>query len=139
MILGPSQLITSPEGYESGTNRYVINLLKGSRTDTLGLGATVHVEDVALAHVRALDPKVEGNQDFMLSSSENVVYDDAIEIVKRSFPQAVKEGKLSLDGHYPQRKLNFDLTATEKILGIKGRGYEDQVKGIVSHYLELLG
>lgn len=139
VILGPNPLITSPEGYKTGTNRYVVNLLQGSRTDSPGLGVTVHVDDCALAHVKALDPKVKGNQDFILSSSENVVYDDAIEIVKKWFPDAVESGKLSVDGDLPQTKITFDLTATENVLGIKGRSYEDQVKGIVGHYLELLG
>lgn len=139
VILGPSPLITSADGYLSGTNRYITTLLRGERSDIPNLGATVHVDDAALAHVKALDPKVEGNQDFLSSSGEHVVFDDVNEIVKKWFPDAVKDGKLSLGGHLPQKWLNFDLEKTEKILGIKGRGFEDQVKGIASHYLELLG
>jgi len=137
VVLGPSPLVTKAEDYETGTNRYVIALLKGLRVDKPNFGATVHVGDVALAHVKALDPKVEGNQDFILSASEDVKYDDAIEIVKKWFPDAEK--KLSLDGHLAQGTLRFDLEATEKVLGIKGRGFEDQVRGLVGHYLELLG
>lgn len=139
VVLGPNPLVKSPEGYLKGTNRYIVNLLRGDHIDKPNLGATVHVDDVALAHVRALDAKVKGNQDFISSTSEHIVYDDATDIVKKWFPDAVASRKLPLGGHLPQKKLNFDLENTEKILGIKGRGFEDQVKGIVSHYLGLLG
>lgn len=139
VVLGPNPLIKSPEGYLKGTNRYIVNLLKGDRIVKPNLGSTVHVDDVALAHVKALDPKVGGNQDFLSGTSEHIIYDDAIEIAKKWFPDAVKEGKLPLGGHLPQKELNFDLEKTEKILSIKGRGFEDQVKGIIEHYLELLG
>lgn len=139
VILGPNRLITSPEGYNDGTNRFLYNLLIGRRTDSPLLGATVHVDDVALAHIRALDPKVEGNQDFLVTSGEQVVFDDAVEILRNSFPDAVKEGKLSVNGHAPTTKLNLDAEKTEQVLRIKFSAFEDQVKGLVEHYLELLG
>jgi len=138
VILGPNQLVTSPEGYQSGTNRYVINVLEGKRVENPSLGSTVHVDDVALAHVKALSPEVEGNQDFLLSTPEHVNYDDAISIAKKYFPDAFEDGRLSAEGHLPQVELNFDVTKTEKILGIKWRGFEDQVKGIVSQYLQFV-
>lgn len=140
VIMGPNPLITSAEGYLSGTNRYVMFILKGVVNDKPNLGATVHVNDTALAHIRALDPKIKGNQDFISGTKEAVVFDDCIEIAKKWFPEAVKEGKFPLGGHLPQKKLSFDLEATEKELGIKEpRGFEDQVKGVLAHYLELLG
>jgi len=139
VILGPSPLITTPKGYHTGTNRYIMNLLTGAKVEQPNLGATVHVDDCALIHVKALDPKVEGNQDFNAVTKEHVVYNDAIGIAKKAFPEAFEKGKLRDDGDLPQRWLSFDTEKTESVLGVKWRGFEDQVKGIVGHYLELLG
>jgi len=116
-----------------------MNLLTGAKVDQPGLGATVHVDDCALSHVNALDHKVEGNQDFNAVTKEHVVYNDAIGIAKKAFPEAFREGKLRDDGELPQKWLSFDTEKTENVLGVKGRGFEEQVKGIVGHYLELLG
>lgn len=59
-------------------------------------------------------------------------------MVKRQFPEAVAAGKISNDGKILTAPVLCDASASEEALGIKFIGFEDQVKDVVEHYLELL-
>lgn len=74
----------------------------------------IHVNDVAKIHVLAL------NLNFMATSGgvEGWCWEDAIEIVKKHFPEAVEDGRLPADGSQPT-KLRIDSSKTEKVLGIE--------------------
>lgn len=112
----------------------------GRKSDVLTAGSSVSVHDTAKIHVLALDPKIEGNQNFITAGDgvEGVVWEDALEIVKRKFPEAVKSGVLPLGGKQPTRKVRVDAKRTEEVFGIKFEGLEEQVESVVGHYLKLV-
>ncbi|KAI4276541.1 MAG: hypothetical protein LQ337_002423 [Flavoplaca oasis] len=101
-------------------------------------GNTVHIEDVASIHIAALDPTIEGNQDFVLDAGglEGIIWDDAKEIVKRRFPEAVEKGLLPLQGSSATRDSKVDGSKAERVFGLKYKDFEEQIVSIVAQYLE---
>lgn len=140
-FVGRNELNTSAQEYlASGTNRIALGPILGNKADQALPGNSVHVNDVARIQVLALDPKIKGNQNFMISSQgpEGTVWDEAIEIAERNFPEALGKGVLKLGGTQPTKKLLIDSSRTEEVFGFKLAGYEEQVKSVLGHYLELV-
>jgi hypothetical protein len=139
-LIGKNELITSAKEYLiGGTDRIALRPILGNKADQALPGNSVHVNDVAKIQVMALDPKIQGNQNFMISSQgpEGTVWDDAIEIAKRNFPDAVEKGLLKLGGTQPSKRLLLDSSRTEEVFGFKLAEYEEQVKSVLGHYLEI--
>lgn len=139
-FIGKSELISGPEEITRGTNGVAFRPVLGLSTDFANPGATIHSDDVAKVHVLALDPKVQGNQNFGMMSGgvSGNVWGDSVDIVKKHFPEAVEDGRLPANGSQPTKRLLIDTNSTEEILGIKFRSYEEQVVDVTKHYLELL-
>jgi len=69
VVLGRDELALSPKALDQGSNHYALAAPLGI-TNTEGFPAMVtHIDDVSLAHIRALDSKVKGNQSFLLSNT----------------------------------------------------------------------
>jgi nucleoside-diphosphate-sugar epimerase len=68
LVLGRDELALTAKDVVSGSNHYALAPVLGESNDSFPVWIT-HVEDVALAHVRALDPKIAGNQSFLLSNT----------------------------------------------------------------------
>jgi nucleoside-diphosphate-sugar epimerase len=102
---------------------------------------SVHVEDVARLHVEALNPKIEGNQSFLAVSEgeRGTRWEDAIDIVNRNFPEAVKKGVLPNNGTAGTKRTRLDASRTEEVFGFKFQSYEEQVKAVARQYLSLVG
>ncbi len=84
--------------------------------------------------------KAEPIYDHFLASSggiEGTKFEDAVEIVKRNFPDQARQGLWPLNGIQPAKRFPIDSTRTEKVFGIKFQGFEEQVKSVVEHYVEL--
>ena len=139
-LVGRNELNTKAIDVLSSTNAMAIAQVLGHASKNPILGSSVHVDDAARVHVLALDSKVKGNQNFGAASdwSGNFQWGDAIEIVKRHFPEAVKDGRLPVTAKALTRKFRFDASKTEEVLGIKFQNYEAQVVSVIEHYLELL-
>jgi hypothetical protein len=61
-VFGRDELCLTAADFKTGsTNSVLLDLLIGSRSDDPVLGNMSFIDDVALVHVRALDPKIEGN------------------------------------------------------------------------------
>jgi nucleoside-diphosphate-sugar epimerase len=141
-VIGDNELITDAGLLCDGTVKAALAQILGKDS---GWGPTpstsVHVEDVAKLHVLALDPKIAGNQSF-LASSEGVngtTWSDAIGIVNRNFPEAVRKGILPNNGTAITKRTRINASRTEEVFGIKFQSYEEQVKTVVKQYLSLLG
>jgi nucleoside-diphosphate-sugar epimerase len=132
VILGRNELVSQTSDFQSGTNRYAVNIALGNDAPNPMIGATVFVNDSADIHVKALDPRVKGNRNF-LTASGSVVWADVNEIIKKEFPDA----GLKLGGKMDTRPAVFDARETEEVFGIKWVGFEEQVKSVVGHYLEV--
>jgi nucleoside-diphosphate-sugar epimerase len=133
-VLGRNDNATTASQAMQGTNSVVLALLLGKRFGPYA-GATVHIEDVARAHVSALDPWVLGNQSYILSQPAR--WDDAIEIARQSFPEAMKAKILVSGGSVKTTRLPMDASLTEMTFGFRFASYEEQVKSVVDHFLEL--
>ncbi|KAL6229944.1 hypothetical protein BDW75DRAFT_249165 [Aspergillus navahoensis] len=100
-------------------------------------GVTVHLDDVAEAHVRALNPSIPGNRLYILSSGGEMGtrLDECFGIVARWFPEAVERRVLRGKGSLPSSVFRVDAQESAKVLGMEFRGFEEQVRDVVAYYL----
>ena len=137
VILGRNELTTTLPEFDSGTNRYVINIAKGETAPAPMLGASVFVDDCAEVHVQALNSKVQGNQNFIASSGA-VVFNDVNEIVKEAFGSTEKS-VLKLGGNLATKALDLNTRETDDAFHIRWASFPEQVKSVIGHYLEVVG
>lgn len=138
LVLGRNEMVKTVEDAHRGTNEYLLAPLTG--TD---IGPTpkpsVHLRDVALAHVKSLDPKVPGNQGYLLVSpgAGGSPWNQAWEVARRDFKDAVSAGTLVGTGKIDDVPVNYDMSASEEVLGFRFRSFEEQVQDVLGHYLEI--
>ncbi|MCJ1411993.1 hypothetical protein MMC19_006085 [Ptychographa xylographoides] len=136
-VIGANELATDAGGAIKGTNGAAMGHLLGMKSTVPRMSGTVHLHDVAKIHVLALDPKIPGGQSF--ATIKNMKWNDNIAFVKREFPDAVKSGKVPVNGDQPTLNVDFDASNTEKVFGIKFQGYEEATRSVVEQYVSLLG
>ena len=85
--------------------------------------------------MKALEPQAPGNQAFIVSTPTQ--WESVFDIVKEEFPEAVNSGQIPSNGEVLTLGVNFNTRRSEEILEMKYRGFEDQVKDIIDHYLAL--
>jgi nucleoside-diphosphate-sugar epimerase len=135
-VIGANELTTSVEEMLAGSNEIALRPLLGINWDQPVKFATVHVDDVAAAHVKALDPAIKGGQSFLLSVPKQTgTWDDGIELTKKLFPGV--EGKLPLNGTQASTTTLLDTSKAERELGIRFKSFEQQIKSLAAHLLEL--
>lgn len=141
MVIGKNELNTKKEDLEIGTNGIAIGPLTGIKQQMPNLGVSVHVNDVAKAHLDALNPAIPGNQDLLCSSGglEGTCWDDAKDIARKFYSKQVTDGLFNLTGTSPSRPIRLDASETEKIFGWKFASFESQVRSVADHYIELAG
>jgi nucleoside-diphosphate-sugar epimerase len=139
-VIGRNELINDPKEIHIGTNGPLAgHVIYGNRVDYLLAGATVHVDDIALMHLKALDVAIPAGH--YVGNSEGyagTVWDNAARIVAEHFPDAVSKGVLKIDGKQGTRRMRIDASETENVMGFKFKSFEEQVKSVVQHYLDLL-
>ena len=64
-------------------------------------------------------------------------WDDTKRYAEKHFPEAVNSGLLPNTGSIPSMTMKFDVSKTEKQLGIKARSFEEMVVDVVGQYVEL--
>jgi nucleoside-diphosphate-sugar epimerase len=139
-VFGRDELCTAAADFKTGsTNSVLLGLLTGSRSDDPMMGNMSFVDDVAQVHIRSLDPKVEGNQAFIVTSDgiDGAQWEDATETVRKCFPEALSDGRLKSNGKQPTAVVRVDAGKTEKTFGIHLTSFEGQVKSLVSQYLDV--
>ncbi|KAL8992223.1 MAG: hypothetical protein Q9169_007267 [Polycauliona sp. 2 TL-2023] len=101
-------------------------------------GVSVDIEDVAKVHVAALDPQIDGNQDFVVSAGglAGIQWNDAKEIVKKRFPDAVDKGVFPLRGSTETRLMKVDGSKAERVFDFKYKDFEEQIVSVIGWYLE---
>jgi nucleoside-diphosphate-sugar epimerase len=139
VVIGPDELATSPEELMVGTRALALGLLLEAKMPEM-VGATVHVADVARAHIDALNRSIPGNRSYILSSDapEGTVWEDAKAAVIRAFPAAVESEILGLKGSMATRKFRLDVRETEKALQWKFLSFDETIKQLVEQYLGFL-
>ncbi|WQF78909.1 Putative NAD-dependent epimerase/dehydratase, NAD(P)-binding domain superfamily [Colletotrichum destructivum] len=140
MVIGKNELNATKEAVASGTNNNIMAPLLGIDTPSPVLGVSVHVDDVAKAHIDALRPDVPGNRNFICSSGglQGTEWNSVKSVAAQLFKKEVSDGILPSNGSIPTRPIRLDASDTEEVFGWKFQGFEEQVKSVVQHYLELL-
>jgi nucleoside-diphosphate-sugar epimerase len=140
MVIGKNELITNAGEYIAGTNMIALGPVLGNKSPMKVVGATVHVDDVALVHVKALDPGVPVRT-YIANSDDyaGTVWQNATRVVAEHFPEAVAKGVLPNNGVQETRRFRVNARDTEEIMGVKFKNFEEQVKSVITHYLELKG
>ncbi|GAD93931.1 hypothetical protein NECHADRAFT_52490 [Paecilomyces variotii No. 5] len=136
LITGRDDLATTPEGLAKGGNAILLSLLKGNKSPIPLNSAFVDVDDVASAHVRALDPDVPGNQGFVLGKPAH--FDKATSVVKSRFPEAYTDRLFQEGGEQPTIEVPLDTSKTETVLGIKPTPFQDTVITVAGQYIRLV-
>ena len=136
-VIGKNELAGTRAEVLAGTNLAALAPVLGNTYGPTP-STSVFVNDVAKIHVLALDPKIPGGQFFLaVSEGSNTKWEDSIDIVKKHFPKAVASGIFPLTGKNPTKRLIFDTKYTERTLGVEFASFEEQVKSVAGHYLEL--
>jgi nucleoside-diphosphate-sugar epimerase len=99
----------------------------------------VHVDDVAYVHIAALDPKIEGNQNFGVNWNgiNGIDWDDKLDIVKKNFPKEVESGLFPLGGSQASNLIKFDATRNEDVFGFRFKSFEEQIVSLAGWYAEV--
>lgn len=137
---GVSDIAKKSADLLEGTNPYFLAPIRG-KDASAAVGAQVanfvDVDDVAKAHIEALNSSVKGNQDFVLTNKGgDEAWNDAKAVVSKHFPETV--GKLwpndgSIEPHF---FAPVDIEKTEATFG-KLNGLDKIVEKLVRQYVEL--
>ncbi|KAL6904087.1 hypothetical protein GGI43DRAFT_432713 [Trichoderma evansii] len=139
-IFGADELATTAKDFESGSsNSVLLGFLKGGQSEIPSNNNAVLVDDAAQIHVLALNPKIPGNQAFLATSDgiDGMVWEDGINVLKESFPEAVEQGLVKVTGKQPTIKIRVDAKKTEETFDIKFAGFDQQVKSLVGQWIKL--
>jgi nucleoside-diphosphate-sugar epimerase len=139
LVMGKNELATTTAAVASGSNMLMMGVLLGNKNPLPYVGTTVHIDDVAFVHVKALDESVPPNEKFACNSNgiDGIVWDEANDIVKKHFPEAVEKGILSANGSCGTKKVKYDARRTEEVLGFKFKGWEEQVVSQAGWFIEV--
>ncbi|TVY84575.1 Short-chain dehydrogenase/reductase tropE [Lachnellula suecica] len=137
VVIGPDALATKPADVLSGTRGLAMAPILGQTIESQLVSASVHVDDVAKAHIEALNERIAGNRDYVLNSDgpDGMEWNDGIAVAKRSFPDAVEKGVLKLGGSMLTQKWKIDSSATDEAFGWKCRSFEKTIEDLVGHPL----
>jgi nucleoside-diphosphate-sugar epimerase len=136
VVIGPDELATNAAELVKAGNSMALGPLLDVNMPQM-IGAAVHVDDVARAHIDALKSSVQGNKEYILSSDspEGANWEDAQKIVNKSFPGAVENGTLKLGASRTARTWRLDTREMEKEFGWKFVSFEETMKELAGQYL----
>ncbi|KAK3617495.1 hypothetical protein LTR56_025258 [Elasticomyces elasticus] len=94
----------------------------------------------ARIHVLALDPKIAGNQSFLVSNrgQDGMTWDDTKTIIDMRYREYIQDGTLPNIGRMGTVVGKLDIKKTEDTFDFKLASYETCVVSVMDHYLELL-
>lgn len=142
-IIGRDETVTNASQIAKGSNGVVMASLLGHPRPPVG-GASVHLDDIAEMHLRALTVDTQGGKyvDFLgcCTDSQTVQWTDAYEIVKRRYPQAVEAGLVKFVDAENAATLPNPISnkRAREVMGIQFKSYEEQVVSVMDHFLELV-
>ncbi|RVX66176.1 hypothetical protein B0A52_10068 [Exophiala mesophila] len=140
-VQGRNESVRSAEELRQrvSSNTVMVNYVLGHQSDEPRPQDLVLVDDVAAAHVAALEAEnlVTGDR-FIAAYPPIINWDSVDDIVRRLFPQQVASGILPLGGRQPGTpSAGYDSSKTTEKLGIVFHGPEDMVKSLIGQYVEL--
>ncbi len=139
-IFGPNALVTDPHDMlRAGTNRVLLVPASGGHYKPTS-STTVHLDDVAAAHIAALRPGTPTNRVYLLHSGgvDGRQVEDLFAIVRSSFPDEAGTPLLPNNGSISTFSLPVDAAESEATLGFKYASFDKQVVDVVGYYLKHL-
>ncbi|GAB1217538.1 hypothetical protein ATERTT37_006777 [Aspergillus terreus] len=129
-VFGHNYAQASPE-VQGGTNRMIWGTVMTGKP--VGNITGVHVQDVAEAHINALNEKVPDGSKFLLAGKK-ASWSDVARIVRRDYPGIGAKINEDISGEsYP-----LDTTEAEEVLGMKWRSLDQMVKDVLDQQLGLM-
>lgn len=131
-VFGHNLVQNSAEEIEAGSN----GILWGTVMGGVPLGGItgVHIQDVAEAHIKALDPKILDGSKYLLSAPQTT-WKDVARIALEAYPNI--GAKITEEvGGVPS--LPTDTTKAEVELGIQWRPWEEIVQDVMGQQLGFL-
>lgn len=142
-VLGRDDTATKVEELFRGPNGMLLGPLLGHPQPIPTACNPVHVNDVALMHVRSLDPAIPGNEDYLSNSHslENMEWEQSFDIIKKYYPKECAEGIFKVDTTERPKtlKVRVDSSKAEKTFGMTFKSFEEQILSIAGQYLEMIG
>ncbi|KIW14443.1 hypothetical protein PV08_07227 [Exophiala spinifera] len=145
-VLGRNPLVNDIEKLETeGSSQFLIQFIQGGKVPAPVDGSTVHLDDVATLFLKAIDPSIPGGQNWIANSQDpngDFEWDQAREIIKDRFPEAVSNGVLSVNGVFPTAKGRGRLDNSGPLQSIPGffwKSYEDQVVTVAEQVIDVKG
>jgi nucleoside-diphosphate-sugar epimerase len=138
--MGAHELDTARSHMFGGTNGALLGTALGNIEKGPKLTGQVLLEDVALAHVKALKPEVASNGDNIIVAGNGGVgipWDDVADAVKLAFPKEVESGVLKPTTGQENFFTKYDVSLSEKAVGYKYSGAKEMVESVVGQYLAL--
>ncbi|KAI9150464.1 Ketoreductase CTB6 [Paramyrothecium foliicola] len=133
------------------TNALLMGLLLGHRAEYPLDGNVVSLGDCAKLHLLALEGNLQedatgaeamgntiGGKSYVFIASSPAEWESAHGVLRDTYPQAVSDGNVSLNGKQPSTRLRLDVGRTEQIFGIKFKPFHNIVREVVDQYLGLL-
>ena len=140
-VQGRNQLVTDKDKLRGGSNDVLMDLILGKKAPAPRYANTVLVDDVARMLVLALDPsRAKGGEVYLAAGSpsgKGITWEDASDIARELFPEAVKSGVLPLGGRQESLVVDYDVSKSEKAFGFKFADLKAQVQSLVGQYVEL--
>lgn len=138
-IIGKNELAQTTKSLLDGSNGLALGPILGDAQGSPTPSLSVLLDDVARIHIAALNPSIQGNQNFIASSGglAGTNWEDGLEIAQQAFPQEVRSGILPLGGKLPQHKVCVDASRTETVFGMQFAGFEEQIVSVTKQYIEL--
>ncbi|OCL05446.1 NAD(P)-binding protein [Glonium stellatum] len=140
-VLGRNEYAEKPEDVLARTSRIAFGQILGDKNPHAMASTVCSIEDVAYIHFKAAtDFNIPGNTGYLVTSDgpEGPTLSDALDIVKKQYPERVADGTLPCNGFMPTKRVLMDAEKTEKAFGITLRNYEQSVRDIADQYLELV-
>jgi nucleoside-diphosphate-sugar epimerase len=140
-VQGRNQLVQDKDKLRGGSNDVMMDLILGRKAPAPRFGSTVLVDDVAKMLVLALESEhAKGGENYIAAGSpsgKGIRWEDATEIARELFPEAVKSGILPLGGRQDSVTVDYDVSKSEKAFGFEFADLKTQVKNLVGQYVEL--
>ncbi|CAG8138460.1 unnamed protein product [Penicillium olsonii] len=131
-VFGTNIMQSSAEEVQTGSNGI---LWGGVMAGAISGGVSgVHIQDVAEAHVKALNPKVKDGSKYLLAAPRTT-WKDIARIALQAYPNV---GAKITEDVESTPAFPTDTTRAEVELGIKWRSWEDMVRSVMDQQLGFL-
>lgn len=127
-VYGHNLVQTSAEDIDGSTNSGLWATIMGGVAVANVTG--VHIQDIADAHLKVLDPRIADGSKYLLSG-EKTTWKEIAQIVHRDYPDLGAKITVNLEGE----SRPTDTSKAEKELGIKWRSFEQMVHDVVDQQI----